>query len=125
MDALGATEPTEAPGAHQDYPEAPTVQKTDDRNRRTQHENDDVNEAGDEGDDNEDEDEDDEEPQLKYAYLTKHLGSVYRNGDAASCFLSAGDKMVCNPRTSRTCQAKDCLDHWDAQWEYSKSSSSE
>jgi Ca2+-dependent lipid-binding protein len=42
----------------------------------------------------EDSDEDDEEPRLKYAYLTKHLGSVYRNGDATSTFLVAGDKMV-------------------------------
>lgn len=42
----------------------------------------------------EDSDGDDEEPRLKYAYLTKHLGSVYRNGDATSTFLVAGDKMV-------------------------------
>ncbi|KAB8232832.1 uncharacterized protein BDW43DRAFT_278744 [Aspergillus alliaceus] len=38
--------------------------------------------------------EDDEEPHLKYAYLTKHLGAVYRNGDATSSFLATGDKMV-------------------------------
>ncbi|KAJ5132866.1 hypothetical protein N7448_007024 [Penicillium atrosanguineum] len=42
----------------------------------------------------EESDEEDEEPRLKYAYLTKHLGSVYRNGDAASTFLVAGDKMI-------------------------------
>jgi Mg-chelatase subunit ChlI len=47
-----------------------------------------------EEEDEEDSDEDDEEPRLKYAYLTKHLGSVYRNGDATSTFLVAGDKMV-------------------------------
>lgn len=50
-----------------------------------------------EGDDEEvddDEDSEDEEPRLKYAYLTKHLGSVYRNADATSSFLVAGDKMV-------------------------------
>lgn len=46
--------------------------------------------------DEEESDEDDEEPRLKYAYLTKHLGSVYRNGDATSSFLVAGDKMVCS-----------------------------
>ena len=40
------------------------------------------------------EEDDDDEPRLKYAYLTKHLGSVYRNGDATSTFLVAGDKMV-------------------------------
>lgn len=39
-------------------------------------------------------DEEDEEPRLKYASLTKHLKSVYRNGDATSAFLVAGDKMV-------------------------------
>ena len=40
------------------------------------------------------EDEEDEEPRLKYASLTKHLKSVYRNGDATNAFLIAGDKMV-------------------------------
>ena len=40
------------------------------------------------------EDEEDEEPKLKYASLTKHLKPVYRNGDATSTFLVAGDKMV-------------------------------
>ena len=45
----------------------------------------------------EDEDEDEEEeeePRLKYAPLTKHQGPLYRNGDAVSAFLVAGDKMV-------------------------------
>lgn len=42
----------------------------------------------------EDSGDEDEEPRLKYAYLTKHLGSVYRKGDATSTFLVAGDKMV-------------------------------
>ena len=42
----------------------------------------------------EDEEEEDEEPQLKYARLTQHLGGLYRNGDATSTFLVAGDKMV-------------------------------
>lgn len=41
-----------------------------------------------------DEDEPEEEPKLKYARLTSHLGPVYRNGDATSTFLVAGDKMV-------------------------------
>jgi hypothetical protein len=52
----------------------------------------DVEEEDDE--EEEDSDEDTEEPRLKYAYLTKHLGSVYRSGDATSTFLVAGDKMV-------------------------------
>lgn len=40
------------------------------------------------------EEEEEEEPKLKYTTLTKSLGPVYRNGDATSAFLVAGDKMV-------------------------------
>ncbi|KAL6720978.1 Vacuolar protein sorting-associated protein 41 [Lecanora helva] len=40
------------------------------------------------------EEEEDEEPLLKYASLTKHLKSVYRNGDATSTFMVAGGKMI-------------------------------
>jgi hypothetical protein len=48
-------------------------------------------------DDTEDEEEEEEEePRLKYAPLTKNLASLYRNGDASSAFLVAGDKMVCS-----------------------------
>lgn len=43
------------------------------------------------------EEEEDEEPRLKYASLTAHLKPVYRNGDATSTFLVAGDKMVGRP----------------------------
>ncbi|KAL4924295.1 CLH domain-containing protein [Aspergillus undulatus] len=39
-------------------------------------------------------DEEEDEPHLKYSYLTKQLGGVYRNGDATSTFLAAGDKMI-------------------------------
>lgn len=42
----------------------------------------------------EEEDEEEEEPKLKYARMTSHLGPIYRNGDATSTFLVAGDKMV-------------------------------
>lgn len=45
--------------------------------------------------DEDEEDDEDDEPKLKYARLTSHLGPVYRNGDATSAFLVAGDKMVC------------------------------
>ncbi|KAF2130135.1 vacuolar assembly protein-like protein [Dothidotthia symphoricarpi CBS 119687] len=45
-------------------------------------------------DDDEDDDEADEEPKLKYSRLTTNLGPVYRNGDATSAFLVAGDKMI-------------------------------
>lgn len=57
-------------------------------------ENDDQEEEEEDEDEGEETDEENEEPRLKYAYLTKHLGSVYRNGDATSTFLVAGDKMV-------------------------------
>lgn len=36
----------------------------------------------------------DEEPKLKYTRLTSSLGPIYRNGDATSTFMVAGDKMV-------------------------------
>jgi hemin uptake protein HemP len=51
--------------------------------------------VSDEDDTEEEEEEDeDEEPRLKYARLTPHLGAVYRNGDATSSFLVAGDKKI-------------------------------
>ena len=53
---------------------------------------DDGDEEGEEGE--EEEDEADEEPKLKYTRLTSSLAPVYRNGDATSTFLVAGDKMV-------------------------------
>jgi hypothetical protein len=52
-------------------------------------------EEGQESDAEEEEDEEDDEPKLKYARMTGHLAPVYRNGDATSAFLVAGDKMVC------------------------------
>ena len=58
----------------------------------------------DEGEEDDDDDDDDEEPLLKYAYLTKHLGAVYRNGDATSSFIAAADKMVWSCSPSRHCQ---------------------
>jgi hypothetical protein len=45
----------------------------------------------------EEEEEEDTEPKLKYSRLTGHLGPVYRNGDATSSALVAGDKMVHHP----------------------------
>ena len=46
-------------------------------------------------DEDDEEEEEEEEPRLKYASLTKSQASVYRNGDATSAFIVAGDKMVC------------------------------
>ncbi|KAI1499059.1 hypothetical protein F5X99DRAFT_391133 [Biscogniauxia marginata] len=54
---------------------------------------DDQDEGVDEEEEEEEEDEEDE-PKLKYARLTPHLNAVYRNGDATSAFLVAGDKMI-------------------------------
>jgi hypothetical protein len=36
----------------------------------------------------------DSEPVLKYSRLTSYLLPLYRNGDATSSFMVAGDKMV-------------------------------
>lgn len=44
----------------------------------------------------EEEDEVEEEPKLKYTRLTSNLAPVYRNGDATSSSMVAGDKMVCH-----------------------------
>ena len=57
-------------------------------------------EAKDADDDDEDDDDDDEEEEakLKYARLTSNLGGLYRNGDATSAFVVAGDKMVPLPQ---------------------------
>ena len=44
------------------------------------------------------EEEEEEEPRLDYASMTKKLAPVYRNGDATSTFLVAGDKMVSDSR---------------------------
>lgn len=53
---------------------------------------------GESDEDEEDEDEDeDDEPRLKYARLTQNLAGVYKNADATSSFLVAGDKMVWTP----------------------------
>jgi hypothetical protein len=44
--------------------------------------------------DSDDEDEEETEPVLKYSRLTSNLLPLYRNGDATSTFMVAGDKMV-------------------------------
>lgn len=49
---------------------------------------------GEDEEDEEDDEDEEEEPRLKYAPLTKNLASVYRNGDATSSFLVAGDKLI-------------------------------
>ncbi|RAL15453.1 CLH domain-containing protein [Aspergillus homomorphus CBS 101889] len=111
MDAPGATEATESVRQDSHAPDSHVSRSTsEDRNHRSQpdeleetdhsrngEQTESETEAGDDDDESEEDDEDeeeDEEPRLKYAYLTKHFGAVYRNGDATSSFLAAGDKMV-------------------------------
>ncbi|KAJ5950819.1 uncharacterized protein N7479_009232 [Penicillium vulpinum] len=105
MDAPGATPPDESAVQSTPKHDTPirttsptdTTQDAQDRHQRYNDHNssssDDGEEEG-EVEEEDDSDEEDEEPRLKYAYLTKHLGSVYRNGDATSSFLVAGDKMI-------------------------------
>lgn len=66
----------------------------DDDDAEYDEENDDEDGEEEEEDEEEEDDDDDDEPKLKYARLTQHLGPVYRNGDATSSFLVAGDKMI-------------------------------
>ncbi|KAJ5541521.1 hypothetical protein N7494_006597 [Penicillium frequentans] len=77
---------------------SPSDTNPDEHERRHQSSEDESEGSDDRGDDEDQDldesDEEDEEPKLKYAYLSKHLGSVYRNGDATSTFLVAGDKMI-------------------------------
>lgn len=47
-----------------------------------------------EREDSEEEDEEEEEPRLEYTSMTKKLTAVYRNGDATSCSIAGGDKMI-------------------------------
>jgi hypothetical protein len=51
-------------------------------------------EEEDDNDEEEEEDDEEDEPRLNYTSLTKYLRPLYRNGDATSAFLVAGDKMV-------------------------------
>jgi len=55
--------------------------------------------SDDDNDSDVDSDADGDEPKLKYSRLTGALGPVYRNGDATSAFVVAGDKMVGCPTT--------------------------
>src|SRR2546430_17538878 len=73
----------------------------DDRNVEDVEDEQEEGDAQDEEEEDGNEDDEDEEPRLKYVRLTGSLSSVYRNGDATSCFLVAGDKMVCFRKSSR------------------------
>ncbi|KAL4810552.1 hypothetical protein BDV18DRAFT_156907 [Aspergillus unguis] len=109
MDAPGATEASVSrDNPEQASPSSPLSQhKRPHRQLHAETEDDDDDEDQDREDEDsatergsdheeeeEEEDEEEDEPHLKYSYLTKQLGAVYRNGDATSTFLAAGDKMV-------------------------------
>jgi hypothetical protein len=53
-----------------------------------------VEQDSDQSSDDDDDEGEDEEPKLKYSRLTSSLLPLYRNGDATSSFMVAGDKMV-------------------------------
>lgn len=75
---------------------------TSDIKEEDESQDDDQDEQDEDGEEDEDgdEDEDEDEPKLKYSKLTGSLASVYRNGDATSASLLAGDKMVCTTPNS-------------------------
>lgn len=74
---------------------AETEEPDSDEDEEEEDEEEDDDDDNDDGDDEEeDEDDEDEEPRLKYARLTQNLAGVYKNADATSSFLVAGDKMV-------------------------------
>jgi hypothetical protein len=77
---------TPQPTAHQQQQQQDDLRDAD-NNDKAGHE------ASDSSDD-EDDEEDEDEPHLKYDKLTGALVSVYRNGDATSSLLVAGDKMI-------------------------------
>jgi hypothetical protein len=89
----------EAGPADQNSSRQPLPPKESAANDEREHTEDDEDDEEDEEEDDEDEDEDndgqEDEPKLKYHRLTGNLSEVYRNGDATSSFLVAGDKMVC------------------------------
>jgi hypothetical protein len=86
----------------------------DDEDEDDEEEEDDEDDEEEEDDDDDDDDDDDEEPKLKYARLTQHMNGVYRNGDATSAFLVAGDKMVSSV-CSRSHGLANCdVDRWNA-----------
>jgi hypothetical protein len=75
-------------------------------------------EEDDDDDEEEEEEGEDEEPKLKYARLTAHLLSVYRNGDMTSAFLVAGDKMVSRGReVCLRASAEPCIVRWHPLWQ--------
>jgi hypothetical protein len=95
-----ADEPAASADITESQPEAKAIASSIDGesadNDEAETEVEDEDDGEDEDDDDDDDDEEDE-PKLKYARMTSNLTAVYRNGDATSAFLVAGDKMVFIP----------------------------
>ncbi|UKZ67198.1 uncharacterized protein TrAtP1_008363 [Trichoderma atroviride] len=70
------------------------VEEEEEEEEEEDEEDEDEDDEEEDDEDEEDEEEEDEEPLLKSVRLTQHLGAVYRNGDATSACLVAGDKMI-------------------------------
>ncbi|KFY10333.1 hypothetical protein V491_07700, partial [Pseudogymnoascus sp. VKM F-3775] len=78
---------------HKDIP--PESQSHEPDTADENEENEETEASGSDEDEDEEDDEEDEEdePKLKNARMTGYMTQLYRNGDATSCFLVAGDKM--------------------------------
>ncbi|KAF2752252.1 vacuolar assembly protein-like protein [Sporormia fimetaria CBS 119925] len=74
--------------------DAATVAREEAQRRRSANGKESIAREEEEEDDDSDQDDADEEPKLKYSRLTSSLAPVYRNGDATSTFMVAGDKMI-------------------------------
>lgn len=112
MDAPGATEATDdirqdgsdlevsagqnvhKSSTHPNHPDRLAGNEHEHEHNEDEGQDDNEHEVNSEEEEETEDEEEEEEPHLKYAYLTKHLGAVYRNGDATSSFLAAGDKLV-------------------------------
>ncbi|WEW55179.1 Vacuolar protein sorting-associated protein 41 [Emydomyces testavorans] len=89
----GDAAPGPSSSAREKQPEQDNSHQSQEREEREDEEYDDDDEEEEDKVD-ESEEEEEEEPRLKYASLTKSISSLYRNGDATSTFLVAGDKMI-------------------------------
>ncbi|CAH0026301.1 unnamed protein product [Clonostachys rhizophaga] len=102
--AKGGSEAAPKDGSKTNIVNEQEAQQTGQETQENEEQDDDDDEDEEDGEEEDEEEEDDEEddedsdedeePELKYTPLTQHLAGVYRNGDATSAFLVAGDKMI-------------------------------
>ncbi|KFY63759.1 hypothetical protein V496_03714 [Pseudogymnoascus sp. VKM F-4515 (FW-2607)] len=78
---------------HEDIPPDSQSHEPDTADEEDDNETETIGSDEDEEDEDEDEEEDEDEPKLKNARMTGYMTQLYRNGDATSSFLVAGDKM--------------------------------